>query len=139
MGKLMCGTCRTVFSRFDALKVEYKPKPRKSTRAISSRQERANAKKIGGRVTIASGSTPVDKADVKASDTRMECKSTGKKSFSLKKEDLVKLEGQAIDDEMPVFAVEFRGGPGEPSRNYYVLPEGWYLQLLELHRLDRND
>jgi hypothetical protein len=137
LGKLKCRNCDKVFPRTQALQRKYKPKTRRPTRRISDRQEKHNAKTTGGKTTIASGSTPVDKGDVKADLLRMECKSTEKKSFRLTLEDFEKIEAQAKDDEMPVFNIEFRRGG--TKKQLYVINEGYFLELLELHRSDQDD
>ena len=135
MGKLKCGGCQCVFKRSEAVEEKYVPKTRRPTRMISDKQEKANAKAVGGRRTIASGSTPIDKGDVKANDLRMECKSTGHASFRITKGDLEKIAAQAKDDEIPVFAIEFRGSP---NKEYYVIQKDWFLQLLRAFRGDHE-
>ncbi len=133
MGKLKCGNCKNVFKSRNVVLKDYVPQNKRPTRKISDAQEKANAKKLGGQRTAGSGSVPnpVHKGDVRAHDLRLECKSTGKKSFSLKLEDLKKIQSQARGDEIPVFSVEFRGTTKE---EFYILPEAWFLQLLEAYR-----
>ena len=138
LGKLKCRGCNKVFSKTKALDLDYKPQTKRPTRSISDLQEKHNAKTTGGRTTIASGATPVDKADVKADLLRMECKSTEKKGYRLTLLEFQKLESQAKDNEMPVFSIEFRQADGN-KKQLYVLNEGYFLELLELHRRDRND
>lgn len=138
MGKLRCRACNKVFAKTKAVKAEYVPKTRRPTRRISDKQERHNAKSTGGRTTIASGSTPVDKGDVKGELLRMECKSTEKKGYRLTLEDFEKIESQAKGEEMPVFNIEFRR-PDGTKKQLYVINEGYFLELLELHRRDRDD
>ena len=130
-----CNDCGGAFKRRELI-TEKRPKMRHPTRTISDRQERRNAKAVGGRTTIASGSTPVDKGDVKAKDLRMECKSTARVSIGVKKADLEKIASQAKDDEIPVFAIEFRG---DPNKEYYVIQKDWFLQLWEAHRRDSDN
>lgn len=111
----------------------------RTTRAISDKQERINARMSSGRVTPNSGAGSI-KGDVRAPEMRMECKSTGAASFSLTKKDLQKIMAQAQGDEIPTFAVEFRGEPGVPPQRYVVLQDAWYFQLLECWRLrDQNN
>ena len=135
MRRYKCDDCGGAFHRRQLVK-EALPKMRRPTRSISDRQEKRNAKAVGGRRTIASGSTPVDKGDVKAKGLRMECKSTARKSIGVKKEDLEKIAAQAKDDEIPVFAIEYRG---DPDKEYYVIQKDWFLQLWEAHRRDSDD
>ena len=101
----------------------------------AEKQERRVARDLGARQTIASGQTPVDKADVKSDLLRVECKYTDNKSYSLKVEDLVKVASQATGDQIPLFYVEFRAN-GEA---YYVVPEHWFLLLLEKFKDDQTN
>jgi hypothetical protein len=98
-------------------------------RKVADTQERRVAKKIGGQQTLASGQTPIDKADVKSRVIRAECKTTEAKSYSLKREDLEKIAAQAEGDKIPVFVVEFMPG----HSNYYIVPEAWFLELLDFY------
>jgi hypothetical protein len=138
LGKNKCGSCQNVFPKVRAVLTEYIPKTKRPPRKIADIHEMIAAKKVGGRKTTSSGSTPCtkEKGDVVASDLRMECKTTEKKSYVLKIEDLMKLSGQARGDELPVFSVEFRG---DTKQRFYILDEGWFLQLLEAYRSDSND
>lgn len=142
LGKLKCGSCEFVFLRSKAVQKKYKPKTRRtrsrSTRAISDRQEKRNARKVKGKQTIASGSTPVDKADVKADVLRAECKSTEKMGFRLTKADLDKIAAQTESGKIPVFIVEWRSGPA-PYEQHAVIPMDWLLELLETYRRDCDD
>ena len=132
-GSFSCGGCSRILRHSQLEDTSPAPLTR-PTRTISDRQETINAKRFSGRRTIASGATPVDKADVKGERFRMECKSTGKKSYSLKLEELHKLIAQAKDGEIPVFMVEFR--PEERAtqyEQYVVLPDAWFKELLETY------
>jgi hypothetical protein len=133
-----CGDCGSVLRQSQLEDVSPPPLTR-PTRTISDRQEKINAKRYEGRRTIASGSTPVDKGDVKGEGFRMECKSTEKKSFSLKLEDLHKLIAQANDGEIPAFTIEFR--PQDRAgkyEQYVVLPDAWFKELLETYKQDKT-
>lgn len=90
---------------------------------------------MGGRTTVASGQTPIDKGDVRSDTVRVECKYTDKKSYTLKASDLVKVASQATGDQIPLFYIEFR----ESGEAYYVVPEDWFLQLLENFQDDSDD
>jgi len=139
LGKLKCRGCGRIFKKAEAVTKDYVPRTTRSPRKMSQSQERRTARQVKGRPTVASGSTPNrrEKGDVRADDLRVECKFTGKKSFSLKKEELDKIAGEAQGDEMPVFAVEFRSEKGRDE--YYIVPKGWFLELLEAWRRDRDD
>lgn len=124
--QVKCRNCGKIWSRDDLSEI---PRLRPPTRKASDRQERKNARDVKGKLTIASGATPFDKADVKVKGTlRMECKTTEKGSYVLKRIDLVKITSQAKDDEIPVFMIEFRDN--DQISEYAVLPKDWLLQLL---------
>ncbi len=78
----------------------------------SQRQERDIAERVGGRVTPGSGSGWVTKNDVKNSRFSIEAKTTDKKSYSLKLDDLLKAERQAWQDSgrESAFVVQMAGG-----------------------------
>lgn len=107
----------------------------RSYRKQADKQEKRVAKQVGGRTTIASGQTPIDKGDVRSDTVRVECKYTDKKSYTLKVDDLVKVAAQSTGDQIPLFYIEFR----ENGEAYYVVPEAWFLQLLERFEDDSND
>jgi uncharacterized protein YbaR (Trm112 family) len=88
----------------------------------SRQQETRAAKRIGGRVQPASGSRPAKgaKGDIRKKGViRGECKFTLAKSYSLKLEDLMKLEKQGGGLEKPMFEIEFQRA--YPRRRYVVL------------------
>lgn len=137
LGRVLCGNCRNTFPRFEVVSREYEPaNPRKSrsTRKQADRQEKRVAKSLGARQTIASGQTPIDKGDVRSESVRVECKYTDSKSYSLKAADLEKIANAATGEQIPLFYVEFR----KHGQAYYVVPEGWFTQLLEAYN-DSND
>lgn len=111
----------------DLYKTGSKPKTGKTdSQKRSQRQEKRSAKRIGGDVQPASGAGS-SKGDVrKAFDTRMECKLTRARSFSLKLSELEKIEQEA-GSEKPVFEIEFQGV--YPHKRYVVIPGWLYDQL----------
>jgi hypothetical protein len=136
LGKVKCKGCHKAFGRHDIVSLEYVPKKRrKNTRRVADRQEKRVAKKLGARQTIASGQTPIDKADVKSEMLRAECKYTSKQSYILKRADLNLIAGQAGAEQIPVFVLEFQKAPSE---SFYVIPEDWFVQLLESYVNERN-
>lgn len=137
LGKDKCQTCGRTWARRRAGPASSHPDKTKSRsyRKQSDKQEKRVARDVGGRTTIASGQTPIDKADVRSSLVRVECKYTDKKSFTLKVADLLKVAEQATGDQIPLFYIEYR----EAGEGYYVVPESWFLQLLETHKNDQND
>ena len=102
----------------------------KPTRYYSDRQEKRTAKKLGAKVQTSSGSGDFLKGDVVSDTCLIECKTcvTEKKSFSIKKEWLDKVDEQcyAMGKRYPILAFDF--GDGE---NYYVLPESVMKKFVE--------
>jgi hypothetical protein len=92
----------------------------------SRKQEAAGAERFGGRVVPGSGSGWAVKNDVKTDDLSLEYKFTEKKSYSLRYDDLVKAERQALLDSGRDFAFVVELGGREwviTSREYF---EGLY-------------
>lgn len=88
----------------------------------SRRQEQAAATRFGGRTTPRSGAGWATKNDVKTDDLSIEMKYTDKKSYSLKYDDLVKAEKQALLDSGRNFAFIVELGGREwaiTSREYF--------------------
>jgi hypothetical protein len=76
----------------------------------SQHHEKRLAKKIGGSRVAASGAFWSRKGDVRTEDYLVEHKYTAAKSYSLKVEDLRKLEVQAtMAGRIPVFAISLGG------------------------------
>jgi len=93
-------------------------------------QQEANlAKKVGGRVTPGSGNKQ-EKGDVRKKGVcRIECKATSKKSFSVTKEMLHKIENAALPaGEIPLIQVDFLNEYGRVARSCCVLP----MEFLDL-------
>ena len=106
-----------------------------STRYYSDRHERRTAKSLNAKVQTSSGSSAFLKGDVVSNHCLIECKTsrTEKKSVSIKKEWLDKIEEQCFEmgKQFPIVAFDF--GDGE---NYYVINEMTMRQLIEW--LDRD-
>ena len=84
-----------------------------SRRTRSQKQETRLADTLGGRVTPGSGAGWSTKNDVKTESISVEVKYTDKKSYAIKKDDLLKAERQALLDGGREFA--FIVGFGEKS------------------------
>ena len=135
--KYWCHNCNISFM---AKEVEIRSKYRNRNKERSDKHEKKAAKKIAGRTTPGSGSLPFNKGDVRSDFVRMECKTTEKKSYSVKKELLLKIRKETEPHKIPVFNIQFEQDSGH--LNYYIVDEGWFLQLLELwekHEADKND
>lgn len=94
----------------------------------SKDQEKRAARRYGGSRTAASGALD-EKGDVRVHGVmRIECKYTAAKSFTLKREELEKIEKEAIAaGEMPVFEIEFQNH--HPKRRFVVLREEDFDEL----------
>lgn len=91
----------------------------------SQRQEKRAAAIYGGSRNAGSGNGDYRKNDVRTDTLSMELKYTGKKSYPLKLDDLLKAEKHALlDGREAMFGIEMGG------RNWVVLSEDAYLGLL---------
>lgn len=75
-----------------------------SSQRRSRKQEERLGERIGGNRVAGSGSGPFVKNDVRNNFISIEAKTTTKKSFSLKEDDLVKAERHALMDSGREFA-----------------------------------
>ena len=105
-------------------------KNKDSTRYYSDKQEKRTAKNLNATVQTSSGSSAFLKGDVVSDTCLIECKTSmsEKKSFSIKKEWLDKIEEQCFEmrKRYPILAFDF--GDGE---NYYVLNEKVMKKFIE--------
>lgn len=103
---------------------------RNDNRERSLTQEKKAEQRYGARRQPASGAMPHAKADLRdPGRVRVECKFTRAKSFTLKLEDLLKLEREKAGDEHPVFEIEFQCE--KPFKRYVVIPQWLYSHLTE--------
>jgi hypothetical protein len=93
----------------------------------SQQHEKRLGKKFDGQVSAASGAFWSRKGDVRTDKYLIEHKYTGnKKSLSIKKEWLDKVEKEAIQDsKMPVLAFHLGG------RDYFILTEDDFEELTD--------
>lgn len=95
---------------------------KKPTRYYSDKHEKRTAKNLGAKVQTSSGSSSFLKGDVISNSCLIECKTatSEKKSFSIKKEWLDKIDEQCFEmgKKYPILAFDF--GDGD---NYYILNE----------------
>jgi hypothetical protein len=95
----------------------------------SQKHEKRIAKAVGGSTTAASGAFWTRKGDVRNSDLLIEHKWTGKKTKTIKSEELKKITNEAImDGRTPVFGIHLDG------EDYVILLESDLFELL--HKLD---
>ncbi len=120
----LCLSCGT-----DIVTGEKRPSRATDSQRRSRAQEKRVAAREGGRRQPGSGSVEGFEGDVRVTGRyRGECKFTRAKSFSLKLEELLRLERQA-GRELPAFDIEFQGV--NPHRRYVVLPEWAFSALME--------
>ena len=124
-----CSSCKQGYLRNE---VEIRSKYRNLNKEKSDRHEKKAAKKLRGRQTPASGSLAFNKADVYNDLVRMECKTTEKQSYSVKKDLLLKIAAETEHGKIPVFNIQFEREEGH--LNYYIIDEGFFLELIELWR-----
>lgn len=111
-----------------------------STRDFSDAQEKYLAKILDGRVTPNSGGTKFSGGDVVVDPVLIEAKTTTtpKKSFSIKKEWIDKINEQAFEQGQSEGILAFQFEPS--GENYFVLDENQFIDYLEYVReLGKND
>lgn len=92
-------------------------------------QEKRAARTYRMRQQAASGATPNYKSDLREMGKRRgETKETTHRSFSLKLDELLKLESEARAGEKPMFLIEFQCV--HPFKRYEVLPAGMLEALI---------
>lgn len=94
-------------------------------------QEKRLAKSLGGRRTPGSGSKAI-KGDVHTQEELVEAKTTSKTQYTLKLEDLQKLERQATGaGKRPVFAIELNNEARVNllNREWVLIPRHDYEEL----------
>ena len=100
-----------------------------NTRKLSDIQEKAIAKKIGGKVTSNSGGTKFGGGDILTDTFLIEAKTCmkDKKSFSINKEWLEKMQEQAFEQgkQNSALAIDFGDG-----KNYYLISENLFKELV---------
>ena len=101
-------------------------------------QEKAVAKKLGGRKNSNSGATPFIKGDVQFDNFLIECKTTTQKktSITIKEEWLTKLRQEAFSMNKSYRMLAFNFGPGE--KNFYILDENLVDYIIELINKEEN-
>ena len=103
----------------------------KKRRHPDREQEKRLAKSLGGRRTPGSGSKAI-KGDVQTRDELVEAKTTAKSQYTLKLEDLQKLERQALGaGKRPVLAIELNNQAKVDllNREWVLIPRHDYEEL----------
>ena len=100
----------------------------KPTRFYSNRQEKAVAKKVGGKQVVNSGATAFSKGDVRTEEWIIECKTSTKEksSFCIKREWLEKNkeEAFAMGKSFGALCFDFGG-----TKRYYVVDEKTFIKM----------
>ena len=106
----------------------------KPTRYYSSKQEKAVAKSISGKVVPNSGAIRFGAGDVQLDDWLIECKTktTPSKSISIQKEWIEKNEEEAFSLGKTYSALCFSFGDLHNDRQYFVLNERTFKLFLTL-------
>jgi len=100
--------------------------------------EKNTAKRLGGRLTPASGAVEGAKGDIVLDDFLVEAKSTIKNSISLKLDWLLKITGEARKvGKTPALAITFTTGNGRPVHNgrYVIIREDDFKELIDGDKL----
>jgi hypothetical protein len=92
----------------------------------SQKHEKRLAKRVDGSTTAASGAFWSRKGDVRSDDLLIEHKWTGKKTKTIKAEELEKITTEAIiDGRTPVFGISLN------NKNYVILVEDDFIEMRE--------
>lgn len=102
-----------------------------NTRKYSSIQEKSVANAISGKQVANSGATKFNKGDITTNNWLIEAKTctSEKKSFTIKKEWLIKNKEEAFAMRKQYNALAFDFGSGN---NYYVIDEKTFKELVDL-------
>lgn len=105
-----------------------------ATKYWSSRQESYIAKLLNGYVQPGSGAGKFKKSDVVAGNCLVECKTatTAKNQFTIKKDWLEKLHGEALSNHKDLYALAFNFG-AEEKHNFFILNEQTFKLLKEFY------
>lgn len=103
-----------------------------ATRYFSSKQEKAVAKRVGGKQVANSGATKFYKGDVRNDDWLIECKTktSPSKSISIQREWLEKNEEEAFAMNKQYSALCFSFGDLHNDKNYYIVNEQTFIEMM---------
>lgn len=111
-----------------------------ATRDYSSRQEKAVAIYLDGKLQPNSGATGFAKGDVIANDTIIECKTKTKESagHNIKKEWIDTLKKECVSMGYMYWAIVFDFGTQEIKDQYAVIPLNDLQEYMELKKNGAN-
>lgn len=95
--------------------------------------EKKLAKRLGAKLTPASGALSFEKSDMTLSDFRIESKATMKNSYRISLEDLLKVNQEALEKGgYPVFVIQFVAPSGDirAGGSWAVVPEYVWKEML---------
>lgn len=106
-------------------------KNKNATRFYSSRQEKAIAKSLGGKVNSNSGATDFIKGDIQVENILIEAKTCmePKESFSIKKKWLTTLKEEmyAMNKDYRALCFDF----GDNKDRYYIIDENTFKEFID--------
>jgi len=104
----------------------------KTTRQVSSQQEKQIAKVLGARRTLNSGAGKFDKGDLHTENWLIEAKTCmeTKKSFSIKKEWLIKMREEQYANNKSYSSLCFDFG--DNGGRYYIIDENTFLSVIDI-------
>lgn len=111
-----------------------KRRSKKGKGEAGRKAERNLSKRVGGRVTIASGALDFQKGDIHAGDFLIESKSTEKESFSLPLNYLCKIKAESLsDNKCPALAINFTTSNGNlrSMGSWVLIEEHEFKQYME--------
>jgi len=111
-----------------------KPKPAglPKDESISERHEKSLAQAVKGHKQPASGAFPGAKGDVKRDDFLFEAKATEKKSMSIKREWLEKIDKQATGQRrLPALEISFSEMAFGVEAEWIMIPRSVWIRLVD--------
>lgn len=100
------------------------------------KSEKNLSKRIGGKQRIGSGAIAGLKGDILKDGFLLEAKSTVGESFSVKKEWLLKIYQEALEEtKTPAFAINFTdsSGKSEKRERWVAVPEHIWVEIIDGH------
>lgn len=113
------------------------PKKPTNAREYSYKQEQTFAKEVGARATGGSGRFDTKGDSRLKGVARFDNKATQKASYSIKLQDLKKLEQQCfLTGEEAIFQVDFLSESCKVKGSYVIITKNHYMDLIESYKND---
>lgn len=119
-----------------------KRRSKKGSGEAGRKAEKNLSKRVGGRVTIASGALDFQKGDIRAGDFLIESKSTEKESFSLPLNYLCKIKAEALTaNKYPALAINFTTSNGNlrSMGSWVLIEEHEFKQFMEYKKAIKDE